>query len=244
MARTFSVGANFLSNSSPPASYSSATSITFACWAVWSGAHGTNMVLLGWTDATGETLLRFDANATPDFQFESFTAPSTSNMNTIASPTTGGFTSGKWFHFAGTFNHSTTLSQIYVNGASVANTSGGSLHAITSPTVYVGGSNGSNGWSGQIADAAIWNTVLTSTELLALAKGAHPYQIRTPSLLGYFPVDGIQSPEPDFSGNATNLSITGSLPLALGPPFTQFTPRWPRDILPSPPTTLFAQACL
>jgi hypothetical protein len=49
------------------------------------------------------------------------------------------------------------------------------------------------------------------------------------------PLDGIQTTEPDLSGFARNGTLTGTSAVA-GPPFTQFTPRWPQfpDVASAP----------
>jgi hypothetical protein len=82
-------------------------------------------------------------------------------------------------------------------------------------------------FNGRIALVAEWNTSLTAREHLALAKGALPWTIRPVNLVGVWPLDGLQSPEPDFSGNANNGVLTGTA-LAAGPPVMMFTPRWPQ----------------
>jgi hypothetical protein len=83
-------------------------------------------------------------------------------------------------------------------------------------------------WPGRLADMAIWSTNLTALEQNALSKGARPFTVRPKSLLSYWPLGGLQSPEPDLSGvNKNNGTLTGTNP-AFGPPIAQFTPRWPQ----------------
>jgi hypothetical protein len=81
---------------------------------------------------------------------------------------------------------------------------------------------------------AVWNVVLTAAEHLSLSKGVLPYKIRPSALIGWWQLDGLQSPEPDFSGKANNGTLTGTA-LVFGAPTMPFTPRWPIFFPPSPP---------
>jgi hypothetical protein len=132
----------------------------------------------------------------------------------------------------------TSTLNLYVNGSldtltgfavAVASTSG-----IASGIGEDPGTNASF-FQGSIADVAFWNVALTTAEISALAKGARPSIIRPKSLSGWWPLDGLQSPEPDLSGNAKNGTLTGTTP-AFGPPYAPFTPRWPQglDVVAAP----------
>jgi hypothetical protein len=98
---------------------------------------------------------------------------------------------------------------------------------------YDVGTAGRN-FPGSLADGAQWNTNLSAAEITALSKGARPYTIRPANLLGWWPLDGLQSPEEELSGAKNNGTLTGTT-AAFGPPYMQFTPRWPMGaILPTP----------
>jgi hypothetical protein len=142
-----------------------------------------------------------------------------------------------WVHVACSCNSGSLLGTLYVNGVA-----DNGAQTILNP-VYTGTPNGlffgtqfSNGnftnpLTGRLADCAVWSTNLTTLEILGLARGQRPYVVRRLSLVGYWPFDGLQSPEPELSGNAYNGTITGSIPFAFGPPMTLFTPRWPMGSL-------------
>ena len=65
--------------------------------------------------------------------------------------------------------------------------------------------------SGSIAEEAGWSVALTDAEIAAWAKGTLACKIRPASLVGYWPLFGLESPEPDYSGLGNNgvLTFTG-----------------------------------
>jgi Concanavalin A-like lectin/glucanases superfamily len=123
----------------------------------------------------------------------------------------------------------------YLNGA--PGTTGGagtSMATATGPTdigrrSFVGSPVS---FDGNCADVGIWNVVLTTAEMLALAKGARPGQVRSASLIGWWPLDGLQSPEPDLSGKVFNGTLTGTAS-AFGPPLMRMSLRTPQFFLPA-----------
>ena len=144
------------------------------------------------------------------------------------------YTINTWYHVAHVVDG--VGAKGYVNG--VADGSLAGLTTLNATTVYwIGYNNQNNFFPGDIADMAVWNTNLTPAEVLALAKGARPNMLRQGNLIRWWPIDGVQSPEPDLSGNAANGVITGTTS-AFGPPYMQFTPRWPR-FMPLPPPPAF-----
>jgi Concanavalin A-like lectin/glucanases superfamily len=164
----------------------------------------------------------------------------------------GALSTNTWTHLVGVSDGS-TITALYING--VLDSTGGASagNGVTSPTV-VGGIgyqaySGINGgfWNGNIADVCLWDGVLLSAlEIAQLAKGIRPSTIRPKSIVSWWPLDGLQSPEPDLSGNAYNGTLTGTAK-AFGPPLDQSTPRWPLFFsFPAPATSfiLMPQAIL
>lgn len=144
----------------------------------------------------------------------------------LASTSTVASLLNTWVHLCGTYDGSTQ--RLYVNGSQQASGAAtGTIDFNTSSNFCIGQDtiHTSNTFAGRIADVAVWSTPLTALEVAALSKGIRPPAIRPLSLKGYWPLDGLQSPEPDFSGNANNGTLTGTTS-AFGPPFTLFTPRW------------------
>jgi hypothetical protein len=164
------------------------------------------------------------------------------NSGTSIDPGSNSLTAGVWSNVIATYIDSPGLNA-YVNGVSDGftgsttplATSGnpttiGALYSSGSPSLF---------FNGMIADVGMWNVILAAGEIAALAAGARPYTIRPGSLVGYWPLDGLASPEPDLSGNANNGTLTGTALGASGPPLMMFTPRWPQ-FLPSAAAPTFA----
>lgn len=155
-----------------------------------------------------------------------------------------------WHHFAGTYsgiggssgNYSGTAA-VYTDGAdkqtSALSTANPWYTAPDPPNtslIGVSGSTPAGFWHGSIADAAMWNVVLSDLEIAGLARGLRPWMIRPKNLVGYWPIDGYQSPEPDLSGFAHNGTLVGTA-LDFGPPTTLFTkPQRRFELFVVPPT--------
>jgi hypothetical protein len=122
----------------------------------------------------------------------------------------------------------TTGTVLYYNGAAqtASAASGNTLNTgSTAPGIGYNNLVSANFFAGRIADLAVWNVALTATEVRGLSQGQRPSMIRSASLKGWWPIDGLQSPEPDLSGNKNNGTVTGTT-AAFGPPLAPFTPRW------------------
>ena len=77
---------------------------------------------------------------------------------------------------------------------------------------------------GSIAELAVWNAALSAGERGALSGGARSNRVHPEALVGYWPLFGLQSPEPDLSGNGNSGTLNNPL-FATHAPVTQFTPK-------------------
>jgi hypothetical protein len=74
------------------------------------------------------------------------------------------------------------------------------------------------GFTGDLAEIAIWNTVLTGPQITAAAASTTGVgSIASANLVGYWHLCGTMSPEPDVSGNGNSGVLNGSPPPAQGP---------------------------
>jgi hypothetical protein len=142
--------------------------------------------------------------------------------------------SGVWHSIGITYDGSLTSNKpsIYVDGvAQTVTVQNGPLGAVSTINFnFVMGNQNATTAShdGYLADVGYWSSViLTAAEISALAKGARPNTIRPTALKGYWPLDGLQSPEEDISTFKNNGTLTGTQP-AFGPPYAMLSPRWPQ----------------
>lgn len=97
--------------------------------------------------------------------------------------------------------------------------------AISSPSNY---------HSGMIAWPAIWNVALTDGEIAALAKGAHPREVRGSNLIDFRPF-GIASPEIEATRNSPPMTVVGAKPWPDPPVLARRpVPAWRRRIFDVP----------
>ncbi len=135
-----------------------------------------------------------------------------------------------WYHVAISYDTTVGL-QTWLNGVSDGTAAAAGALTIDTAQAWCLGHNppgdGDGNLSGSLADWAVWNVTLKQAEVIALAKGIRPGLIRPLSLITWYPLDGLESPEPDLSGNARNGTLTGTA-LSFGPPITMITRRWPQ----------------
>jgi hypothetical protein len=233
MARSFN-GTSDLISANGSSIYSSGN-FSFSVWVFPLTTSGVrNIFTTGTANPTGYSFqVRMDST-----QFSFYTNSNGGSDDNLAA-WVGGNTGNAWFHLGGTWD-----------GASMKFYGNGTLQATTNPThTNIGRQGTQNGigvdncdsasniqfWDGSIADIAVWQgIVLTQTEITGLSKGTRPKDVRPGNIKAYWPLYGLQSPEPDLSGLANNGTLTGTAS-AFGPPYAPFTPRWPQSWFPPPP---------
>jgi hypothetical protein len=189
-----------------------------------------------WISPYVDWMIRIEAAGSSSPKKVTFFINNASATNGAIGTTT--FASGQWYHVAGSFDTATL--RAYVNGSidgtktlgfTPINTNSQNLHLGFSQT---GDSSGN--LNGNLADCAVWNIALSASEIKALATGARPNNVRPGNLVAWWPLDGLQSPEEDLSGNKNNGTLTGTA-AAFGPPYAPFAPRWPQwlDVGVAPP---------
>lgn len=235
MARSFNGTSDFIVNVN--AAFSTNIDFTFACWVFLSNlTQGSRFFAHGNTGTGADQALAFNIESAGKFtaSVDGIATSAVANANAVVNT---------WYHVALVHVAATNVTTLFINGVAQTTTAtaASSVSGANAVTIGVTSTETSRFLAGNMADAAIWSLALTANELLGLANGARPYQIRPANLLRWWPLDGIQSPEPDLSGGAFNGTLTWTA-LVFGPPFMPFTPRWPQ--FPPPPVAPVAVTML
>ena len=80
--------------------------------------------------------------------------------------------------------------------------------------------------SGDIGVCCVWNVELNDDEVAYLALGGDPRHIRPANIVHYWRLEGLDSPEPDWTSNAKGLTLSGTPTRSDNPPIMPFTPPW------------------
>ncbi|MFP3288981.1 MAG: LamG domain-containing protein [Candidatus Micrarchaeota archaeon] len=176
---------------------------TILAWVYW--PPGTNLASPGTTD--GDLGYAWSGPATTDEGFGIFSRSDHWYLNFWADDLecSSGPVAGRWYQFGASWNASTKLQTIWVNGAAnCTRTSSGTL--ITNSPLYIGSAagtwDGSAYMDGLVADIQIYNTSLSASEIQTLYQegiGGAPIDLQ--HLVAWWPLNGNAN---DYSGNGNN----------------------------------------
>ena len=209
MARLFNGTSEFLSTTSIP---DGSLPMTFGAWVYMSDVTSVQTVF-ACADASSNNV--FERLQLSGATLRIRTNDAGSGRNVVSS---GTMSAGTWQHACGVVTSAASRT-CYIDGGNAVTGTDSFTPALT--RMALGASIRSSATqhflAGRIADAFFYNAALTADEVAALAAGASPLLVRSGSLLGYWPLWGIASPETDYVGN-TNMTLTGSPSAADGPP--------------------------
>lgn len=160
------------------------TPFTMACWFRVTSA-GTNRTLMSIENSTATDGWRLICSGTNVIRF----AGRSNNTITFQLDTTATWTANTWHHACAT-SASNSNRSIYLDGGNVITSS----TTVTAPAaartnITIGAAaNTGQPFTGQIAEVAIWNEVLTASEIASLGKSMSPSLIRPQSLRVYIPL--------------------------------------------------------
>lgn len=206
MARNFNGTTQYLSSAS---AVLAATPFTMACWFLTSDVT-TDPVLMS-IGVTGSANNIHALQATGSLGGDPVRATSKVTATSAAAATSTGYSANVWQHACGVWA-SATDRKAYVNGGSEGTNTTSRVPAGMNST-YIGASQGvsvSNFVTGRIAEAAIWNVALNTSEIAALAAGVSPLRIRPNALVTYWPLFGVGDPEPDRSNGGFHLTLNAA----------------------------------
>jgi hypothetical protein len=200
------------------------------------GANGRPFTFAAWAKVTDSTpssrLTIINRNSDDSSQSYYFLGLSTSgkveaqiidfNNHALTATSTSTVSAGTWFHAAATFPNSGDVT-VYLNGGSSNSVSGrfdgfNSIvnfgigifpHGVTRAEPFEN--------SGAIAEVAMWGVILSNNELSMHAAGTPALYIQPQNLLGYWPLIGNRSVEPNLVGPEI-MTMSGTLTEAAHPP--------------------------
>lgn len=128
------------------------------------------------------------------------------------SQTTQTLTLNTWTHVLMTYSTSDFLIHIYINGIEATystQTAGGTPPDNSADGFYIGSDTYDDNFGGKLAEAVVYNTVLSGAQITALAASSTG---ATGSPVGYWHLCGTASPEPDASGHGNAGILSGNPP--------------------------------
>lgn len=143
--------------------------------------------------------------------------------------TATGVNTGQWYHVCG-WAAAANDRRCYKDGVSGDQETASANDGTEAATLIGARNDDASFFDGRIAHVCWWDVALTAEEIAALARGVHPRRVRPGDCVGYWPILGTSSPEPDFSGNGNAMTLTGSPAVADGPPVEPLVIGWVPDV--------------
>lgn len=128
----------------------------------------------------------------------------------------GTYTANKWYQVVVFVNTVGAVAGQIVSGGTSCTTAIAFTEQRQAGTneFNIGGIDGAADFQGTVAEVAVWNSLLTASQMAALQTacpvGASARRMSLPNPVGYFPLWGAASPEPDLGGNKNNGTLTGT----------------------------------
>lgn len=201
--------------------------LTLFIWAFPTINSSADTMIGKWAAGTNDWLMLATTNNAIQFGFgnQSYNSPN------------GALPAGRWSAVAMTKNGSSGDSiRGFVDGKCVAVSTAATASSCGNTSVFdIGRAANTNTlcWNGWLCHAAVWNVPLSDAEIMMLAQGVLPGQIRPNRLRGWWPMDGaVYNSERDLSGRFKHATLNNTLPIHNNyPPIAT-----PRDALwlPSP----------
>jgi hypothetical protein len=142
------------------------------------------------------------------------------------------FAANFWHHIVAVYDGSQSGSnrlKVYLEGALFSPGTGSGTIPSTLPNTTGYGIQmgflqqaGNSYLNGSLAEIALWNAVLSAAEIAGM-QNERTEKVRPGSLVAYWPLWGLSSPELDLSGAARNMSLTSSPSAANHAPIPLYT---------------------
>lgn len=181
------------------------------------------------TVANPRTIMRFGESGSQPFVGFGIAINSSGNIEgqiAISGPvihsiqSTTAVTHDVWQLYTLRIRDSDNMRRIWLNGSQIFSDSATafSLFNMTDARFAIGVSQQwGERFKGQVAHAFVYDSFLTDTQIGELynggsgGNGKNPLNVQATDLIGYWPLAGTSSPEPDDSVNSTTLTVTGAV---------------------------------
>ena len=224
MARNFNAASTYYQRASPPVS---ATPLTFACWVFFSSispGSGVRWSIFSLSSSASNYVdLCLLGSATASLRLPTARVRDAfGGLLTVTHPTLP--TINVWQHWAMSVSvsGSSYTVNLYLNGVKKSSTISDDTGPTGMTTYTIGNSaqslSANQLLNGTLDKAAVWNVALTDNDILALSQGWSPELVRKDALQMYHRLDGLITNEPDYSGGAYNLTLTGTPSAVNGAP--------------------------
>jgi len=195
------------SGASPPVS---GPPFTLACWArTDTDAADQALMWLGDKDSATSVIGSLELVAV-DGPNRYVCAKSVSGA-TEGSALIGNYSTNTWHHVCGRFA-TASFRRVFLDGAGI-DTDTTNVVGATADRVSIGrrGDSAPGAYlSGAVAEAAIWNVALFEPEIVALAKGFSPLQVKPHALVAYWPLGGFAGANDNDRLGVYDLSAVGT----------------------------------
>jgi len=186
--------------------------LTMAAWVKPQNITGADGIMEIGVNDTGATRSGFRLILRGNVAGDPINATKFSGSTFREAATTTGFTAGTWHHAAGVWS-ATNDRAAYIDGGSKGTNTQTVTFASTPDRTWIGRVRGLTNYVHSdldaVAEAAIWNVALSDAEIALLAKGLSLLLIQRGAIAAYWPLFGVNSPEPDWKGVA-NLTLNGA----------------------------------
>lgn len=194
------------------AAMATAVPLTMAAWGKTS-VTGSQQYMLGLFRAAAATdrdnfALRISGSNEVAAQTCDNAAASTALSSTTISANT-------WFHAAAVFTSATDRAAFLNGGGKGTNATSRTPAGIDRTSIGLQDNAAANrafanGGTGDLAEVGLWSAALTDAEIAILAAGISPLAVRPASLIGYWPLLGVNSPEDNIVSNVSVMSLVGA----------------------------------
>ena len=225
MARSFNGTSQGLQSSAAVSGINGKATCSISFWLIWNAFANNDELLLessaNYNNSNGTLLIDPNESATAGFAFITHNAGGYNKVH-FARPS-----AGVWHHYLLVFDSNSANNMLaWVDGVAqtltidlnqVAGASFGSfvfnLMCRNQATLF---------GAGTLAEFAVFSEGLDQAAATALANGSSPFRVRPGSLVLYYPLHGVGSPEPDYTSGSNNATLTNAPTAAnhapVGPP--------------------------